>query len=177
MALSGCRNYECGSPLNFLQISTAERMNQPPPNQITQDLAHLVRNYVHYDNLATGLYRQTVNARKVRDDFEGKILTNLRTHNMENAIIQIAGGRLVVHEERHNQPITLGRMEELLHSYYLSHNMPDDTQNIMKYMKKQRGYEVVKRLKKQSGTTPPPLPPPTGGSGGPSHPPNSGAKV
>jgi len=140
-------------------------MNQPPPNQITQDLSHLVRNYVHYDNLATGHYRQTVNARKVRDDFEGKILTNLRTHNMENAIIQIAGGRLVVHEERHNQPITLGRMEELLHAYYLSHNLPDDAQNIMKFMKKQRGYEVIKRLKKQSGAIPPPLPPAPGPTG------------
>jgi hypothetical protein len=134
-------------------------MSQPPAVPNTQDLANFVRNYVHYDNLATGLYRQTVNARKVRDEFEGKILTNLRTHNMENAIIQIAGGRLVVHEERHNQPITLGRMEELLRSYYLSHNLPDDTQNIIKYMKKQRGYEVVKRLKKQAGPAPPPLPP------------------
>lgn len=135
-------------------------MSQPPAALNPNDLANLVRNYVHYDNLATGLYRQTVNARKVRDDFENKILGNLRTHNMENAIIQIAGGRLVVHEERHNQPITLTRMEELLHSYYLSHNLPDDTQNIIKFMKKQRGYEVIKRLKKQAGTTPPPLPPP-----------------
>ena len=132
-------------------------MNQPPPTP--NDLAHCIRNYVHYDNLATGLYRQTVNARKVRDEFEGKILTNLRTQNMENAIIQIAGGRLVVHEERHNQPITLGRMEELLHTYFISHNIPDDSQNIMKFMKKQRGYEVVKRLKKQSGPVAPPLPP------------------
>lgn len=134
-------------------------MNQPPATINPNDLGHFVRNYVHYDNLATGLYRQTVNARKVRDEFEGKILTNLRNQNMENAIIQIAGGRLVVHEERHNQPITLGRMEELLHAYFVSHNISDETQNIMKFMKKQRGYEVVKRLKKQSGPAPPPLPP------------------
>lgn len=134
-------------------------MSQPPVPLNPNDLAHLVRNYVHYDNLATGLYRQTVNARKVRDDFEQRILTNLRTQNMENAIIQIAGGRLLVHEERHNQPITLGRMEELLHAYFISHNIQDDTQNIMKYIKKQRGYEVVKRLKKQSGPPPDPLPP------------------
>lgn len=145
--------------MKILQIFLAERMNQPPAPPNPNDLAHLVRNYVHYDNLATGLYRQTVNARRVRDEFEGKILTNLRTQNMENAIIQIAGGRLVVHEERHNQPITLGRMEELLHAYFVSHNIPDDTQNIIKFMKKQRGYEVVKRLKKQNGPAAPPLPP------------------
>jgi hypothetical protein len=141
-------------------------MSQPPAQiqSNTQDLSNSVRNYVHYDNLATSLYRQTVNARKMRDDFEDRILNNLRTNNMENAIIQIAGGRLVVHEERHNQPITLGRMEELLHAYFVSRNMPDDTQNIIKFMKKQRGYEVVKRLKKQSGPPPQPLPPaPTNG--------------
>lgn len=134
-------------------------MSQPPAVPNTQDLPLLVRNYVHYDNLATSLYRQTVNARRARDDFEGKILTNLRNQNMENAIIQIAGGRLVVHEERHNQPITLGRMEELLHAYFTSYNLPNETQNIIKFMKKQRGYEVVKRLKKQSGPAAPPLPP------------------
>lgn len=134
-------------------------MSQPPATVNTQDLAYLVRNYVHYDNLATGLYRQTVNARKIRDDFETKILNNLRSQNMENAIIQIAGGRLVVHEERRNQPLTLGRMEEFLHAYFTSKNQPDDTQNIVKFMKRQRGYEVFKTLRKQSGPPPTPLPP------------------
>lgn len=163
--MADCRGH-CGCRLIFHQLSLAERMAQPPAAPNPQDLAFLVRNYVHYDNLATGLYRQTVNARRVRDDFEGRILNNLRSSNMENAIIQIAGGRLVVHEERHNTPITLGRMEELLHAYFMSHNLPDDTQNVIKYMKKQRGYEVVKRLKKQSGPAPQPLPPaPTGPAG------------
>lgn len=161
MAYGNSGSYICVPHIKILKLSIAERMSNPlaPLQPNTQDLAHYVRNYVHYDNLATGLYRQTVNARKVRDEFEEKILTDLRTHNMEHAIIQIAGGRLVVHEERHNQPITLGRMEELLHGYFLSKNIPDDTQNIMKYIKKQRGYETVKRLKKQTGPPPAPLPP------------------
>ena len=125
----------------------------------TQELAFWVRNWVHYDNLATGLYRQTSNARKVRDEFEEKILATLRSTNMENAIIQIAGGRLNVHEERHNQPMTLGRLEEMLHAYYLSRSAPDDTQNIMNFIQKQRGSEVVKKLKKQTGPATLPLPP------------------
>lgn len=127
----------------------------------TQELAFWVRNWVHYDNLASGLYRQTINARKVREDFETKILGSLKESNMENAVIQIAGGRLVVHEERHNQPLTLGRIEDLLHSYFVSKGAPDDTQNIMKHFRKQREYEVHKRLKKQSGPVAPlpPLPP------------------
>jgi hypothetical protein len=80
---------------------------------------------------------------------------------MENAVIQIAGGRLVIHEERHNQPLTLGRIEDLLHSYFVSKNLPDETQNMMKHFRKQREYEVHKKLKKQNGPVAPlpPLPP------------------
>ena len=132
----------------------------PPIN--TQELAFWVRNWVHYDNLATGLYRQTMNSRKVREEFEVKILDSLKASNMENAIIQIAGGRLVIHEERHNQPLTLGRIEDLLHGYFTSKGIPDDTQNMMKHFRKQREYEVHKKLKKHIGANAaalPPLPP------------------
>lgn len=152
------------TPPNPLQPGTTALAAVPPaaPPVNTQELAFLIRNWVHYDNLATTHYRQTSNARKIRDEFESKILTGLRASNMENAVIQIAGGRLAVHEERHNQPLTLGRMEELLHGYFQSKpGVADDTQNIMKFMRKQRGYEVVKKLKKHVGPAPPPLPPPS----------------
>jgi hypothetical protein len=141
--------------------STQQLVTAPPVN--TQEVGFLVRNWVHYDNLSTGLYRQTLNARKVRDEFETKILDSLRSSNMENAVIQIAGGRLHVQEERHNQPLSLSRIEEILHTYYVSRNLPDDTNNIMKFMKKQRGFEIVKKLRKQTGpplsSLPPPPPP------------------
>ena len=140
-------------------------ISQSPPQAQpinTQEVGFHVRNWVHYDNLATSLYRQTINARKVRDEFETKILDSLRASNMENAVIQIAGGRIIVQEERHNQPLTLTRIEEILHTYYVSRNMPDDTQNIMKFMKKQRGFEISKKLRKQAGPPAPPLPPPKG---------------
>jgi hypothetical protein len=146
---------------NPLVPATGGAQITPPQAPVnSQEIGFLVRNWVHYDNLATGLYRQTINARKVRDEFETKILDSLRASNMENAIIQIAGGRLLVQQERHNQPLTLTRIEEILHTYYTSRNMPDDTGNIMKFMKKQRGFEVVKKLRKQSGLPPSALPPP-----------------
>ena len=141
-------------------------LQNPPPSPPainTQEIGFHVRNWVHYDNLATSLYRQTVNARKVRDEFETKILEGLRASNMENAVIQIAGGRLIVQEERHNQPLTLARIEEILHTYFVSKNMPDDTQNIMKFIKKQREFKVTSKLRKQSGTPTPSLPPPPSG--------------
>lgn len=131
----------------------------------TNDLGAWVRNWVHYDNLALGLNRQASNARKVRDEFEDKIITHLNQNSMGNAIIQIAGGRLFVSEERHSQPLTLHRIEELLHSYFLSKGAGsagklDETSQIMKFIKEQRGFEINKRLKKQAGSPPVPLPPP-----------------
>lgn len=129
----------------------------------TNELASWVRNWVHYDNLALGLNRQSANARKVRDDYEDKIITHLQQNRMENAIIQIAGGRLIVSEERHSQPLTLHRIEELLRAYYISKGAQgqlDETPMIMKFLKQQRGFEITKRLKKQAGLAPGPLPPP-----------------
>jgi hypothetical protein len=129
----------------------------------TNDLGAWIRNWVHYDNLALGLNRQAQNARRMREDFETKVIEHLRVNHMENAVIQIAGGRLVVNEEKHSQPLTLTRIEELLHGYYEAKGATgalDESQNIMKFIRKQRGFEVTKRLKKQSGGITPPLPTP-----------------
>jgi hypothetical protein len=145
-------------PLQPPAQPTVGGSTQPQVN--TQELGFLVRNWVHYDTLHAGMYRQTINARKVRDEFEVKILETLRVSNMENAVIQIANGRLCVQEERHNQPLTLRRLEEILHAYHISNNKSDDTTNIMKFFKNQRGFEIVKKLKKQSGPALPPLPGP-----------------
>lgn len=136
------------------------------------DLGVWVRNWVHYDNLANSLYRQCSNARKVREDFESRIQEALRQANMENAVIQITGGKLVLADERHAQPLTLSRLEEILHSYYQSKGVSaqqDETVAILRYLKKQRGYEITKKLKKQMGPLPvPPLPtlPPSGSGTG-----------
>ncbi len=127
------------------------------------ELGNWVRNWVHYDNLALGLSRQATNARKFRDEFEGKIIDHLETNSMQNAVIQIVGGRLTINEERHSQPLTLTRLEEILRGYYASKGATgalDETQAIMKYLRKQRGFEVSKRLKKSTAAPVAPLPPP-----------------
>jgi len=119
----------------------------------TSQLGGWVRNWVHYDNLAQGLNKQVQNARKLKDEFETKILNNLKSHKMENAVIQIAGGRLHMGEEKHAIPLSLGRIEELLHGYYVSKGRQsvDETVEIMKYIKAERGHDVVQKLKKQQG--------------------------
>jgi hypothetical protein len=133
----------------------------------TQELGNFVRNWVHYDNLATTLSKQTQSARKVRDTFEKTILDKLRANNMENAVIQIQGGRLVIAEEKHNQPLTYTRIEEGLKAYYLEKQktagrvLPDESAAIMRFLKGHREVEITKKLKKQVALPPlPPLPPP-----------------
>lgn len=119
----------------------------------TNQLGNWVRNYVHYDNLASSLQKQLQNARKVKDDFESKIISSLEASNMSNAVIQIAGGKLTLAEEKHANALTLTRLEELLHNYYKSQGRQatDETTDIMKYIKAERGSDTTKKLKKSVG--------------------------
>jgi hypothetical protein len=135
--------------------------------QNTQELANLVRNWVHFDNLATSLSKQATNARKLRDDFETNIITMLQSNQMENATIQIHGGKLVIQNEKHSQPLTFTRLEDQLHKYFLEKRVqnlsaPDETTDILKFLRKHREVEVSKKLKKvpivPSLPPPPPLP-------------------
>ena len=103
-----------------------------------EDIANLIRNYVHYDNLASSLQKQTNNARIVRDDFETRIISELQKNKMENAIIQIVGGKLKIVEDKHISPLSFKSLEESLHHYYQNKKVSDDTSNIIKFVKESR---------------------------------------
>ena len=116
----------------------------------TQSLAEMIRSWVHFDNLAATFTRQSQQARTARSRWEVQIIDYLRQTSMVNAIIQIAGGRLTVNEEKHANPLTLQRLESLLHEYF-SKRPPgsnDETADIMAYIKANRGTNVETRLKK-----------------------------
>ena len=113
-----------------------------------EDIANLIRNYVHYDNLAISLQKQTNNARVVRDDFEKRIIGELKKTNMENAIIQIGGGKLKVVEEKHPSPLTYKALEESLHNYFTEKKQNDNTLEIIKFIKTNRSVEINSKLKK-----------------------------
>lgn len=119
-------------------------------NQVVQkdDIANLIRNYVHYDNLASNFQKQTANARIVRDDFEKRIINELKNSKMQNAVIQIVGGKLKVVEERHTNPLSFKGLEESLHEYYKSKKLSDDTSTIIKFVKENRTFETTLKLKK-----------------------------
>jgi hypothetical protein len=110
----------------------------------------MVRSWVHFDNLAATFARQAQQARSARARWEEQILGTLRTNKMTNAIIQISGGRLTVVDEKHSQPLTLQRLESLLHEYYNKkpNGSDDETMDIMNYIKQNRGHNIETKLKK-----------------------------
>ena len=116
----------------------------------TQSLAEMIRSWVHFDNLAATFTRQSQQARTARSRWETQIIDYLRETSMVNAIIQIAGGRLTVNEEKHANPLTLQRLESLLHEYFSKRpaGSNDETSEIMAYIKANRGTNVETRLKK-----------------------------
>ena len=117
-------------------------------NNQFDDLATLIRNYVHYDNLTSTFNKQAHNARIVRDDFEQRIIKELRDKKMEHAIIQIVGGKLKIVEEKHNTPLNYKMLEESLHNYFHTKKISDDTSNIIKFVKGSREVETLFKLKK-----------------------------
>ena len=116
----------------------------------TQSLADLIRSWVHFDNLAATFNRQAQQARTARARWEHDIIEYLQKVKMTNAIIQIAGGRLTLHEEKHAQPLTLQRLEQILHEYYAKRptGSLDETSDILAFIKSNRGSTTETRLKK-----------------------------
>ena len=95
-----------------------------------EDIANLVRSYVHYDNLTVSLNKQTQNARTVRDEFEKRIIKELDEKNMKHAIIQIVGGKLQIVEEKKIAPLTFNSLESSLHKYFIEHKESDITSDL-----------------------------------------------
>jgi len=119
-------------------------------NQLTnkEDLTNLVRNYVHYDNLTTTFQKQLVSARTVRNDYEQRIIQELKKSKMENAIIQIVGGKLKIVEEKQSSPLTFKMLEEALHNYFNEHKIKDNTVELIKFIKSQRTVEHSLKIQK-----------------------------
>lgn len=121
-----------------------------PGQEIQQsNLGDLVRSWVHFDNLTAQFNRQSQQARSARHRSEDQIIEYLKQKNMMNAVIQITGGRITVVEEKHSQPLTLQRLEVLLHEYFFQNKVEaDKTEAIMKFIKENRETVVETKLKK-----------------------------
>jgi hypothetical protein len=119
-------------------------------------LAHNVRGWVHYDNMAASLQKQVTNARKQRDAFEDQISILLKQHQIPNAVIQISGGKLQLQEEKSTSSLTMKNLLESAQSFFREHPEipnPDKMANeLMEHIKQQRTTTTSLRLKKLKTT-------------------------
>jgi hypothetical protein len=113
-----------------------------------------VRYWLHYNNLASSFYKQYGSAKKVKDDYEKQIIGTLQQNGMEKATIQIGGGQIHVVDKRDPNPLSLTKIQELLHGYFKQRGGRDEAQEIMSFIRGNRGYTMNKSLK-QSGIQPP----------------------
>ena len=115
-------------------------------------LAHNVRGWVHYDNMAAALQKQITNARKQRDAFEEQIQLLLKQHQMPNAVIQISGGQLQLQEEKVTSSLTMKALQDSAISFFRGHpEIPNPDKLVIQFLghiKEQRAVNTNIRLKK-----------------------------
>jgi hypothetical protein len=109
-----------------------------------------VRNWVYFDNLASQFSRQLQQARSAKTRWETEIISHLKENKLDTSVIQISGARLTVHNEKHTQPLTLTRLEDLLHEYFSKKPVGsnDETHEIIKHIRSCRQYTSKCVLKK-----------------------------
>ncbi len=125
-------------------------MSDELTNSVGRNLGDMVRSWLHFDNLAATFSRQAQQARTARHRNEVQVLEYLKSNRMMNAIIQTGSGRLTANEERHALPLTLQRLEGLLHGYFEKRppGSIDETEDILKFIKENREVTRDVKLKK-----------------------------
>jgi hypothetical protein len=97
--------------------------------------------------MASSFFKQFGAVRKIRDDYEKQIISALQQNNMEKATIQISNGQIRVIDKREPHPLSLSKIEELLHGYFRQKSGKDDTIEIMTFIRANRKYSTAKSLK------------------------------
>jgi hypothetical protein len=113
-----------------------------------------VRYWLHYHNLASSLYKQFGAAKALQDQYANEIIGTLEKNRMQKAIIQIGGGHLSVMESKTSQPLSLSKVQQLLHEYHKQVGGKDSTKEMMTFINANRGFIVKKSLKKTNIPTP-----------------------
>lgn len=107
-------------------------------------LVDSVRNWVHFDNLCIMLSRQIATARNMRATFEDRVLSLLGSTKR----LRIKGALLEPAVKKTNINLNWTTLEESLHKYFDSVKKPDQTEEILNFMRENRGTKSSSYLKK-----------------------------
>lgn len=131
--------------------NTTNATNALTKPMLPQDFNKMVRHYVHFDSLTKSYQQQTTNARQMKDVYEDKIIKAMEDSHMTNAVIQIVGGKIVLEETTHPAPLNFMHLERMLHEYFQAKGSkyPDETENILKFIKQNRKTTTTRKLKRE----------------------------
>jgi hypothetical protein len=109
-----------------------------------------VRSWIHYEQLASDLYKQAIRSRQVRDEYEEKILGSLERRKMLNAVLQLKQGKYKFVQETHTAPMSMTNIEGMLHLYFKAKGAQarDETAEILAFFKQHRQQTYNYRLRK-----------------------------
>jgi len=122
-------------------------MSAPPSNLDT--FGNLVRHWVHYDDAIVTMNKQMKNLRDLKQTYEAQVLRMIESMKMTRPVIQIAGGRLLVGEDKSQQPLSFTMLETMLDKYYAAKpGARPETKEILKYIRENRTSQVTPCLKR-----------------------------
>lgn len=112
-------------------------------------IGKLIRYWVYYDNKIKELNDEARKLRSTKDAYEQQVLQHLKASNMVNPIIQIGGGRIIVGEDKHQQPLSYTMLETTLTHYYgLRPGSKNETKDILTHIRAQRTAQTTPCLKR-----------------------------
>jgi hypothetical protein len=126
-------------------------MSIVPTSDPKAQLTTAIRGWVHFDNLAENLNRQTLNARELRSKHEGEAIRILRQLGMTSSTIQIADAQLQLTTRREPANLTWSYLEEQVPRWATHAGVSAmQVQGLMKWLQEHRETKEKDYLKKTS---------------------------
>jgi hypothetical protein len=119
-----------------------------------ESIGKLIQYWVYYNNKIKAINGELRKLRATEDAYEKQILQQLQLSNMKNPVIQIGDGRIVIGQDKNQQPLSYGMLEKTLTKYYtLKPGAKNETQDILSFIRNERTVTSTPCLKRVANPT------------------------
>jgi hypothetical protein len=124
--------------------------NPPIKEKLDPELVgKLIRYWVYYDNKIAELNKEVKKLRDMKYTYEQQILSYLTQSTLVHPVIQIGGGRIIVGQDKSQQPLSYTMLETVLTKYYAQKpGTKNETNDILNFLRQQRTSQVSPCLKR-----------------------------
>jgi len=120
----------------------------------SEEIGKLIRYWVYYDNKIAELNKEIRGIRETRQVYEQQVLQKLANSPLANPVIQIGDGRIIVGQDKSQQPLSYAMLETTLTKYYsLKPGAKNETKDILKFIREQRTTEMTPCLRRITNPT------------------------